>query len=145
MDSQGKRQCGGDGCGGLVTLAHSTWQKAQDFEKEITSAMEEVEKLSEMVRMCYRTNRHVVYSIYIHSMSTCYTPTEYGFSRLFCQLKHRKLLSKPVYCCFGKPSPNRADGQCSLSVYLCGDGEMILCDLISQSTTGMQPQLAPRG
>jgi len=51
VDDQGKRRCGGDGCDGLVTLAHSTWQKAQDFEKEITSAMKEVDKLSKMVRM----------------------------------------------------------------------------------------------
>ncbi|KAG7269209.1 hypothetical protein CRUP_011848 [Coryphaenoides rupestris] len=49
VDDQGKRRCGGDGCGGLVTLAHSTWQKAQDFEKEITGAMKEVDKLSKMV------------------------------------------------------------------------------------------------
>ena len=50
MDGQGKRRCGGEGCDGLVSLAHNSWQKAQDFDKEITSAMEEVEKLSKMVR-----------------------------------------------------------------------------------------------
>ena len=50
VDGQGKRRCGGEGCDGLVSLAHNSWQKAQDFDKEITSAMEEVEKLSKMVR-----------------------------------------------------------------------------------------------
>ncbi|XP_030221443.1 laminin subunit beta-1a isoform X1 [Gadus morhua] len=49
VDGQGKRRCGGEGCDGLVSLAHNSWQKAQDFDKEITSAMEEVEKLSKMV------------------------------------------------------------------------------------------------
>uniref|UniRef100_A0A667Z6H2 Laminin, beta 1a n=1 Tax=Myripristis murdjan TaxID=586833 RepID=A0A667Z6H2_9TELE len=49
LDAEGNRKCGGEGCNGLVTLAHSAWQKARDSEQEISSAMEEVEKLSKMV------------------------------------------------------------------------------------------------
>lgn len=49
-DSEGRTRCGGDGCDGVVTKAHSSLQKAQDSEQEILSAMEEVERLSKMVR-----------------------------------------------------------------------------------------------
>lgn len=49
MDAKGNRKCGGEGCDGLSTLASSAWQKAKDFEKDIVSAMEEVEKLSKLV------------------------------------------------------------------------------------------------
>ncbi|XP_031419989.1 LOW QUALITY PROTEIN: laminin subunit beta-1a [Clupea harengus] len=49
MDAEGKRRCGGEGCDGLVGLASSARQKAKDFEKDIVSAMEEVEKLSKLV------------------------------------------------------------------------------------------------
>ncbi|XP_029993162.1 LOW QUALITY PROTEIN: laminin subunit beta-1a [Sphaeramia orbicularis] len=49
VDSEGQTRCGGEGCNGVLTLAKSAWLKAQDSEKEIISAMEEVEKLSKMV------------------------------------------------------------------------------------------------
>uniref|UniRef100_A0A8C2HN51 Laminin subunit beta-1 n=1 Tax=Cyprinus carpio TaxID=7962 RepID=A0A8C2HN51_CYPCA len=49
VDGEGNRKCGGEGCDGLTTLAHSAWQKAKDFDMEIISAMEEVDKLSKMV------------------------------------------------------------------------------------------------
>ncbi|KAM7397365.1 hypothetical protein PAMP_020343 [Pampus punctatissimus] len=49
VDSEGRTRCGGDGCDGVVMKAHSNWQKAQDSEQEILSAMEEVERLSKMV------------------------------------------------------------------------------------------------
>ncbi|XP_041966049.1 laminin subunit beta-1a [Alosa sapidissima] len=49
LDANGNRKCGGEGCDGLATLASSAWHKAKDFEKEIGSAMEEVEKLSKLV------------------------------------------------------------------------------------------------
>ncbi|XP_041794363.1 laminin subunit beta-1a [Chelmon rostratus] len=49
VDSEGQTRCGGEGCDGVVTTASSTWKKAKDTEQEITSAMEEVEKLSKMV------------------------------------------------------------------------------------------------
>lgn len=51
MDSEGQTRCGGEGCDGVVTAASSTWRKAQESEQEITSAMEEVEKLSKMVSL----------------------------------------------------------------------------------------------
>ena len=41
--------CGGPGCGGLVTVAHSAWQKAMDFDRDVLSALAEVEQLSKMV------------------------------------------------------------------------------------------------
>uniref|UniRef100_A0A8C9VEK0 Laminin subunit beta-1 n=1 Tax=Scleropages formosus TaxID=113540 RepID=A0A8C9VEK0_SCLFO len=49
QNEDGTRRCGGEGCDGLVTLAHNTWQKAKDFDREIHSALEEVDKLSKMV------------------------------------------------------------------------------------------------
>uniref|UniRef100_A0A673HN73 Laminin subunit beta-1 n=1 Tax=Sinocyclocheilus rhinocerous TaxID=307959 RepID=A0A673HN73_9TELE len=49
VDGEGNRKCGGEGCDGLATLAHNAWQKAKDFDLEIISAMEEVDKLSKMV------------------------------------------------------------------------------------------------
>uniref|UniRef100_A0A8C1W3S8 Laminin, beta 1a n=1 Tax=Cyprinus carpio TaxID=7962 RepID=A0A8C1W3S8_CYPCA len=49
VDGEGNRKCGGEGCDGLTTLAHNAWQKAKDFDMEIISAMEEVDKLSKMV------------------------------------------------------------------------------------------------
>uniref|UniRef100_A0A674BY53 Laminin, beta 1a n=1 Tax=Salmo trutta TaxID=8032 RepID=A0A674BY53_SALTR len=45
VDSKGNRRCGGEGCDGLVTLANNAWQKAKDFDQEILTAMEEVDKL----------------------------------------------------------------------------------------------------
>lgn len=51
MDSEGQPRCGGEGCDGVVTTARDTWKKARDSEQEITSAMEEVEKLSKMVSL----------------------------------------------------------------------------------------------
>uniref|UniRef100_A0A8C1PCE8 Laminin subunit beta-1 n=1 Tax=Cyprinus carpio TaxID=7962 RepID=A0A8C1PCE8_CYPCA len=35
VDGEGNRKCGGEGCDGLTTLAHSAWQKAKDFDMEI--------------------------------------------------------------------------------------------------------------
>lgn len=49
MDSEGQPKCGGEGCSGVVSQTNSSLKKAQDTEQEITSAMEEVEKLSKMV------------------------------------------------------------------------------------------------
>ncbi|XP_071199684.1 laminin subunit beta-1-like [Salvelinus alpinus] len=49
VDSKGNRRCGGEGCDGLVTLANNAWQKAKDFDQEILTAMEEVDKLAKMV------------------------------------------------------------------------------------------------
>ncbi|KAF7246578.1 Laminin subunit beta-1 [Varanus komodoensis] len=45
----GKKKCGGPGCDGLVTVAHNAWQKAMDFDRDILSALAEVEQLSKMV------------------------------------------------------------------------------------------------
>ncbi|KAK2535550.1 Lamb1 [Columba livia] len=45
----GKKKCGGPGCDGLVTVAHNAWQKAMDFDRDILSALAEVEQLSRMV------------------------------------------------------------------------------------------------
>ncbi|XP_021240282.1 laminin subunit beta-1 [Numida meleagris] len=45
----GQRKCGGAGCEGLVTVAHNAWQKAMDFDRDILSALAEVEQLSRMV------------------------------------------------------------------------------------------------
>uniref|UniRef100_A0A8C1HLC7 Laminin subunit beta-1 n=1 Tax=Cyprinus carpio carpio TaxID=630221 RepID=A0A8C1HLC7_CYPCA len=49
VDGEGNRKCGGEGCDGLTTLAHNAWQRAKDFDLEIISAREEVDKLSKMV------------------------------------------------------------------------------------------------
>ncbi|XP_015684412.1 laminin subunit beta-1, partial [Protobothrops mucrosquamatus] len=45
----GMKHCGGPGCEGLVTVAHTAWQKAIDFDRDILSALAEVEQLSKMV------------------------------------------------------------------------------------------------
>ncbi|XP_010155107.1 PREDICTED: laminin subunit beta-1, partial [Eurypyga helias] len=47
--ADGRKKCGGPGCDGLVTVAHSAWQKAMDFDRDILSALAEVEQLSRMV------------------------------------------------------------------------------------------------
>uniref|UniRef100_A0A8C6YF53 Laminin subunit beta-1 n=1 Tax=Naja naja TaxID=35670 RepID=A0A8C6YF53_NAJNA len=44
----GTKKCGGPG-EGLVTVAHTAWQKAIDFDRDILSALAEVEQLSKMV------------------------------------------------------------------------------------------------
>uniref|UniRef100_A0A8C2QAI9 Laminin subunit beta-1 n=1 Tax=Cyprinus carpio TaxID=7962 RepID=A0A8C2QAI9_CYPCA len=49
VGGEGNRKCGGEGCDGLTTLAHNAWQRAKDFDLEIISAREEVDKLSKMV------------------------------------------------------------------------------------------------
>ncbi|XP_054059675.1 laminin subunit beta-1 [Rissa tridactyla] len=46
---EGEKKCGGPGCDGLVTVAHNAWQKAMDFDRDILSALAEVEQLSRMV------------------------------------------------------------------------------------------------
>ncbi|XP_039617053.1 laminin subunit beta-1a [Polypterus senegalus] len=48
-NEDGSMKCGGEGCDGLVTLAHSAWKKTMDFDREILSALAEVDKLSKMV------------------------------------------------------------------------------------------------
>ncbi|XP_070802691.1 laminin subunit beta-1 [Pituophis catenifer annectens] len=45
----GVKKCGGPGCEGLVTVANTAWQKAIDFDRDILSALAEVEQLSKMV------------------------------------------------------------------------------------------------
>ncbi|CAJ0944053.1 unnamed protein product [Ranitomeya imitator] len=45
----GKRKCGGEGCDGLVTVAHNAWKTTMNFDREILSAMAEVEELSKLV------------------------------------------------------------------------------------------------
>lgn len=50
MDAEGRRKCGGEGCDGAVTMADIAWQRAKDSHQEIISAMQEVDKLSKMVR-----------------------------------------------------------------------------------------------
>uniref|UniRef100_A0AAY5L648 Laminin subunit beta-1 n=1 Tax=Esox lucius TaxID=8010 RepID=A0AAY5L648_ESOLU len=43
------KTCGSPGCNGLVALSNKAWLKAKDFDQEILTAMEEVDKLSKMV------------------------------------------------------------------------------------------------
>lgn len=45
----GKKKCGGDDCNGLVDIANSAWKTSMSFDKEILSAMTEVEELSKLV------------------------------------------------------------------------------------------------
>ncbi|KAM9753080.1 LOW QUALITY PROTEIN: laminin subunit beta-1-like [Menidia menidia] len=49
VNSLGKARCGGEACNGTVMTALSALTKAQDSEKEILSAMEEVDRLSRLV------------------------------------------------------------------------------------------------
>ncbi|KAJ8269151.1 hypothetical protein COCON_G00117580 [Conger conger] len=49
LNEDGTKKCGGEGCDGLVTVAHNAWTKAKDFDQEIINALEEVDKLSKMV------------------------------------------------------------------------------------------------
>uniref|UniRef100_A0A3P9A9G8 Laminin subunit beta-1 n=1 Tax=Esox lucius TaxID=8010 RepID=A0A3P9A9G8_ESOLU len=48
-DSDGDSGSGDEGCNGLVALSNKAWLKAKDFDQEILTAMEEVDKLSKMV------------------------------------------------------------------------------------------------
>ncbi|PIO38875.1 hypothetical protein AB205_0180380, partial [Aquarana catesbeiana] len=48
LTEDGKRKCGGDGCNGLVDKANGAWKTAMNFDKEIQSAMAEVEELSKL-------------------------------------------------------------------------------------------------
>lgn len=68
MDAEGNRKCGGEGCNGLTTLAHNAWQKAKDFEQDIASAMEEVDKLSKMVTKALVISKsiHSIYKKALH-------------------------------------------------------------------------------
>uniref|UniRef100_A0AAZ3PGR1 Laminin, beta 1b n=1 Tax=Oncorhynchus tshawytscha TaxID=74940 RepID=A0AAZ3PGR1_ONCTS len=49
VSEDGTHRCGGDGCDGLVTQTQSTLKTAKDFDQEILSTMQEVDKLSRMV------------------------------------------------------------------------------------------------
>uniref|UniRef100_A0A674EVB5 Laminin, beta 1b n=1 Tax=Salmo trutta TaxID=8032 RepID=A0A674EVB5_SALTR len=49
VSEDGTHRCGGDGCDGLVTQTRSTLKTAKDFDQEILSTMQEVDKLSRLV------------------------------------------------------------------------------------------------
>nr|XP_040019155.1 laminin subunit beta-1a [Gasterosteus aculeatus aculeatus] len=49
VDSEGQTRCGGEGCDGVITVASNILKNTQDSEQEIISALQEVEKLSQMV------------------------------------------------------------------------------------------------
>lgn len=49
VSGDGTHRCGGDGCDGLVTQTQSTLKTAKDFDQEILSTMQEVDKLSRLV------------------------------------------------------------------------------------------------
>uniref|UniRef100_A0A4W4F176 Laminin, beta 1a n=1 Tax=Electrophorus electricus TaxID=8005 RepID=A0A4W4F176_ELEEL len=51
VDAIGNSKCGGEGCNGLTTLAQHASKKTKDFEQDIISAMEEVDKLSKMAKV----------------------------------------------------------------------------------------------
>uniref|UniRef100_A0A674EW88 Laminin, beta 1b n=1 Tax=Salmo trutta TaxID=8032 RepID=A0A674EW88_SALTR len=51
VSEDGTHRCGGDGCDGLVTQTRSTLKTAKDFDQEILSTMQEVDKLSRLHRI----------------------------------------------------------------------------------------------
>lgn len=50
VDSEGRTRCGGTGCDGALTAAANSWKDVKESEQELVGAVEEVEKLSRMVR-----------------------------------------------------------------------------------------------
>lgn len=49
LGCEGKGGCGGEGCDGAVTTANNVLVKVEESEREIASALEEVDQLSKMV------------------------------------------------------------------------------------------------
>uniref|UniRef100_A0A6Q2YM62 Laminin, beta 1b n=1 Tax=Esox lucius TaxID=8010 RepID=A0A6Q2YM62_ESOLU len=49
VSEDGARHCGGEGCDGVATKAQSALRTAKELDREIYSAMQEVDKLSSMV------------------------------------------------------------------------------------------------